>query len=85
MDLVACQQLNAFQIARTQVQVVIFLAALSTSSVVPLAFSLSSVLRNSLVLAACSSKFSTTNSLPSASFAASAERNAPSSFLRGKE
>ena len=56
---------------------------LSTSSAVRLASSLSSAARYSLALGSLSSRLSTTRSLPSASFAASAARSAPRSFFRG--
>ena len=55
----------------------------STSSTVLSDLQLVERLAERLGLGSFSSKAFTTISLPSANFAASAERNAPSSFLRG--
>ena len=78
-------QFDALQIARAQLQVAVARAvAASTSNAVVSTFSASSASRNSLVFGFLHVERLTTISLPSANFEASAERNAPSSFLRGK-
>jgi len=84
MHLVAPQQLEPLNIARAQSQILILVLRLFDNQNRLIDLQRIQRLADSLVFGSFISNEFTTISLPSASFAASAERNAPISFLRGK-
>ena len=85
MNLGAEHQLHTFEVARTQDQLLAQrLRLFSTSSAVLLGFELVQRRAVELGLGLGQSSESTTVSLPSAIFAAIAERSAPISFFCGK-
>src|SRR5579883_1729949 len=83
MALVARDQFGPVEVRELSSRLRLPCRGTSTSSAVLSTCSLSSAARNALVFGSFTSKAFTTVSLPSANFAASAERSAPSSFLRG--